>query len=439
MGQLDASIVSLAFPTLSRHFNATLGAVQWVGLSYLLVLVVFVPAAGRYADMVGRKLLYVYGFIVFVVGSVLCGLAPSLPLLDVCRGLQALGAAMLQANSVAIIALAVPRMQLGRAIGIQGAAQALGLSLGPAVGGLLIAAGGWRLIFLANVPLGILGAVAAWYLIPRSRELQERTPFDWLGLALFAPSLSALLLAISLGNELGWSSAGVLGALAAAVVLGFAFMRIESRRPWPMIDSRLFARTAFAAGIASGLLSYLVLFGALFVVPFFLEEKRGLAPGAAGICLTALPIAIGIVAPLAGLVADRLGARPLTVTGMVVSASALALLAELHGATALVIAWLALLGVGLGLFTPANNAAIMSAVPRAQSGAAGGILNMTRGLGTSLGLSLTGLVFAAVAGAHAEPSHLADGFTAACLFLAAVAVGAAVLATLRDDAPRRTG
>ena len=435
MGQLDASIVALAFPTLSREFHATLGLVQWVGLSYLLVLVALVPAVGRYADMVGRKLLYTYGFVVFVVGSALCGLAPNLPVLDGFRALQAIGAAMLQANSVAIIALAVPRNELGRAIGIQGAAQALGLSLGPAVGGLLIAAGGWRLIFFVNVPAGILGAIAGWYLIPRSRELQERTSFDWGGFALFAPSLVALLIVLSFGNQLGWSSSSVLAALVVAVALGVAFLRFELRRPAPMIDFVLFTRTAFSAGVASGLLSYLVLFGSLFVVPFFLENDLGLSTATAGACLMTLPIAIGIVAPLAGLRADRFGARPLTVAGMVVSAGALTLLAAVHDTTILVIGGLAALGIGLGLFTPANNAAIMGAVPRAQSGSASGILNMTRGLGTSLGLSLTGLVFAFVAGAHAEPRLVADGFTAACLFLAAVALAAALLAALPGATP----
>jgi MFS family permease len=386
MGQLDASIVSLAFPTLQRDFHATLGAVQWVGLSYLLVLVALVPAVGRAADMAGRKLLYIYGFVVFTVGSALCGIAPGLLALDGFRALQALGAAMLQANSVAIIALAAPREKLGRAIGIQGAAQALGLSLGPAVGGVLIAAGGWRLIFFVNVPAGILGAAAGWFLIPRSRELQERTRFDWLGLALFAPGLSALLVALSYGNE-------------------------------------------------SGLLSYLVLFGALFVTPFFLESDRGLSPGATGALLTALPIALGLVAPLAGRAADKLGARPLTVAGMAVSAAALVLLALAHETTALVGAWLALLGVGLGLFTPANNAAIMGAAPRAQSGSASGVLNMTRGLGTSLGLSLTGLVFAIVAGAHTDPGLVSEGFRAAALFLAGTAVAAGALAALRGGRP----
>jgi EmrB/QacA subfamily drug resistance transporter len=435
MGQLDASIVSLAFPTLKHDFHTTLGAVQWVGLSYLLTLVAIVPAVGRLADMVGRKLLYTYGFVVFIVGSVLCGLAPSLLALDAFRVLQAIGAAMLQANSVAIIALAVPREKLGRGIGIQGAAQALGLSLGPAAGGALIAAGGWRLIFFVNVPAGIIGTIAGWYLIPRSRELQRRSRFDWTGLALFVPALGGLLVALSYGNELGWGSAAVISALAAAVILGGAFVLVERIARAPMIDLRLFSRPAFSAGIASGLLSYLVLFGSLFVTPFFLESDRGLSPGTTGLLLTALPIALGLAAPLAGRAADRHGARPLTVTGMLLSAAALVLLAILHTSTAAVACELALLGVGLGLFTPANNAAIMGAAPRRQSGSASGVLNMTRGLGTSLGLSLTGLVFAIVAGPHAQPSLVATGFTASSFFLAATAVAAAVLAGLRGQSP----
>ena len=437
MGQLDASIVSLAFPTLTRDFHATLGAVQWVGLAYLLVLVALVPAVGRYADMVGRKLLYTYGFVVFIIGSALCGIAPNLLLLDGFRAVQAFGAAMLQANSVAIIVLAVPRERLGRSIGVQGAAQALGLSLGPSVGGALIAAGGWRLIFLVNVPVGMVGAIAGWYLIPRSRHLQQRSRFDWSGLALFAPGLVALLVALSFGNEVGWKSTTVLSTLAAALVFGLAFIRAERRSVAPMIDLRLFQRPAFSVGIASGLLSYLVLFGALFATPFFLEGDRGLSPGATGALVTALPIALGVVAPLAGRAADTVGARRLTVAGMLVAAAALVLLAFLHATTVELGVSLALVGVGLGLFTPANNAAIMGAAPREQSGVASGVLNMTRGLGTSLGLSLTGLVFAAIAGARAQPNLLANAFTVACLFLAGVAAAGALLASLRGAAPLR--
>ncbi|HVU76622.1 MAG TPA: DHA2 family efflux MFS transporter permease subunit [Gaiellaceae bacterium] len=415
MGQLDASIVTLALPTIERDFHSSLGSVQWVGLIYLLVLVSTVATIGQIADSVGRKLLYVYGFVVFLLGSLACGLAPSLLALDAFRAVQALGAAMMQANSVAIIALALPRERLGRGIGVQGAAQALGLSMGPAVGGALIALGGWRLIFFVNVPIGIVGSAAAWLLIPRSTHLNERRRFDWPGLALFMPALSTLLLAVSFGNEQGWLSPSILALFAAAATLGAAFVRRERQVRTPLIDLTLFSRPAFAGGVASGLLSYLVLFGTLFAVPFFLENEHGLSPGVTGGLLTILPISLAVAAPLAGNLADKVGARPLTSGGMCLAAATLLVVAACRGNETVLLVSLVPLGIGLGAFTPPNNAAIMAAAPRSQAGAAGGILNLTRGLGTALGLALTGLVFGL------------DGFVAATVFLAGAAVAAALL------------
>lgn len=430
MGQLDASIVSLAYPTLEHNFGSTLWAVQWVGLSYLLVLISLVIAVGRLADRFGRKLLYTYGFIVFSAGSALCGLAPNLVTLDGFRALQALGAAMMQANSLAIIALATPRERLGRAIGVQGAAQALGLALGPAVGGGLIALGGWRLIFLVNVPVGLIGTIAAVFLIPRSRELHE-SRFDWPGLALLAFGLVALLVAVSFGNQLGWHSPALIALFLTAAVLTVGFLRWERRTSSPLVDLRLFRQPAFAAGIASGLLAYLVLFGCLFVIPFFLEIAHGMPPEQVGLLLIALPVALAVTAPFAGRAADSYGSTPPTVTGMLIASIALLLLAVVHDGLFFLGSELTLLGIGLGLFTPANNAAIMAAAPRSQSGMTSGILNMTRGLGTSLGLSLTGLVFGTIAGAHAQSAHVVDAFVASVLFLAAVALLAAALSGLR--------
>lgn len=436
MNQLDASIVTVAFPTLQRDFHDSLGAVTWVGLSYLLVLVGLVTAVGRMADMVGRKLLYTYGFVVFIVGSALCGFAPSLDALIAFRVLQAVGAAMLQANSVAIIALALPKEKLGRGIGIQGAAQALGLALGPTVGGLLIALGGWRLIFFVNVPAGIVGTVMAWYLIPRSRHLQKRVPFDWLGLGLFFPAVAALLSAVSFGNSAGWTSPTILGLSVAAIVLGVGFIRHERRAPDPMLDLSLFKRVPFAAGVGSGLLSYIVLFGTLFVVPFYLERALHQGPARSGLLLGVMPIAFGITAPFAGRLAERLGARPLTVAGMALSAGTMAALVMAHASLGAIMIELAVLGIGLGMFTPPNNAAIMGSAPREQSGVASGVLNMSRGTGTVMGLAFTSLVFGLVAGSeHASASLVTRGFDASAAFVGIVALAAMVLAGLRGKSP----
>ncbi|MHB8293378.1 MAG: MFS transporter [Acidimicrobiales bacterium] len=433
MGQLDASIVTVAFPTMSNAFHQSLGAVEWVGLGYLLVLISMVTAVGRLADMVGRKLLYIYGFVLFIVGSALCGLAPTLPVLDAFRVLQGFGAAMLQANSVAIIVQAMPEDKIGKGIGVQGAAQALGLALGPAVGGLLIQVGGWPLIFYVNVPAGIIGTILGWYLIPRSRHLQARARFDWTGLALFVPAICAFLLAIT-GVQLRWDLYLIIGLFVVAAALLALFVRAERSNSSPMVDLTLFKRVPFTAGIASGLLSYLVLFGAMFVIPVFLERAQGLGPAATGAYLLAMPAALGIVAPFAGGLADKVGARPLTVGGMVLSAAALGVMSFFHGSIGIILIELVVLGAGLGAFTPPNNAAIMGAAPRAQSGVASGMLNMTRGMGTSMGLALTDLVFALVAGLHARAvGPITNGFSAAVLFLAVMAVLAMVLAAMRGN------
>ncbi len=435
MGQLDASIVVIAFPTMQHDFHSHLGAVEWVSVGYLLVLVAMVTAVGRFADMVGRKLLYIYGFGIFIIGTALCAVAPNLPTLIVFRLIQGFGAAMLQANSVALIVQAMPPEKLGRGIGVQGAAQALGLALGPAVGGFLLALGGWRLIFWVNVPAGVLGMALGWFLLPRSRHLAERRPIDWRGLGMFIVAVTGLLLAVTFGDESGWTSPPILIYFALLVVFGALFLRWESRSPAPMMDLSIFHRIPFSAGIGSGLLSYLVLFGTLFVGPYYLRTVGHMSPSAAGLNLLVLPLALGVTAPFAGRLADRVGARPLTVAGMVLTCASLLAIGLHHTTGAELLLELAAAGVGLGAFTPPNNAAIMGAAPRQHSGMASGILNMTRGLGTSMGVALTGLVFGLAAGtsaAHAESAPLvANGFGAAVLFLAGAALLAAVVAAIR--------
>ncbi|HEY3940874.1 MAG TPA: DHA2 family efflux MFS transporter permease subunit [Acidimicrobiales bacterium] len=427
MGQLDASIVTLALPSLQHTFHASVGAVTWVGLSYLLVLVASVAGVGRLADMVGRKLLYCYGFAVFIAGSALCGLAPSLGALDGFRVLQGVGAAMLQANSVAIVYLAVPEHSVGRALGVQGAAQALGLAFGPAVGGLLLAAGGWRLIFLVNVPAGLAGMVAGWLLIPRSRHLGARSRFDWRGLSLFVPAVAALTAAVSFGDDRGWASPPILGGLVAGGILATGFVAWERRAAAPLLDRTLFGRRAFSVGVTGSFLANLVLFGVLFVAPFYLERGLGVGAARAGLELTVMPLCLGLVAPVAGRLSDRVGSRSLTVTGMLVVAGALGAAVALGPGHAVFVVALAVAGVGLGLFIPANNAAVMSCTPKAESGVASGVLNMARGMGTALGLVLTGLVYALAASPR-------GGLRSSLIFLAAVAGAAGAIALLSGSA-----
>ena len=436
MGQLDVSIVTVAMPALRGSFGGSLGSVEWVTLAYLLVLVSFVAPVGRVADVLGRKLVYCYGFAVFALGSAACGFAPNLPTLVIFRAVQAIGAAMLQANSVALIATALPRGRLGRGIGIQGAAQALGLALGPSVGGALVSLAGWRWIFFVNVPVGACGVALGLLLLPRTRDLSAHTRFDWPGLASLVPATAALPLALSYGRDLGFARPVVVVFFAIAV-LGFAAFSVrELRAAVPLVDLTLFRTARFTAGIASGLLSYAVLFGVLFALPFQLELGLGLRPGVGGLTLTVVPAAIGITAPIAGRLADRHGPRLFTVGGMAATAIGLAVLAAGQSRLGAVCAALALVGVGIGSFTPPNNASIMASAPRVQAGVAGGLLNMTRGLGTALGVALAGVTLDVGTREHGS----LRGFTATSVLLASLALAAGLIALAeRPGAPVSAG
>ena len=426
MGQLDASIVTVALPRMGRDLGVSLGAVEWVALAYLLVLVATVATVGRIADAIGRKLLYVYGFGVFTVGSVLCGLAPTLAVLLAARVLQAIGAAMLQANSVALITEAMPPPMLGRAIGVQGSAQALGLALGPAIGGILLSLAGWRLIFLVNLPAGVIGLTLGWFLLPRSRSRRELGAPDSLGAVLLALAAMGPLVYLSLAGREGYTNVVLLACLAAGVAAAVGFVRRERRVEAPLIDLSMLRRRGLPSGLSSGLVSYLALFGTLFIVPYYLSADRDSA-ALIGLQLAVLPIAIGLTAPFAGRLVNRVGARWLTGGGLVLTAVGMLEIAFVHG-TPGILAGLALMGVGLGSFTPANNAAVMSASPAGHAGVTGGVLNMTRGLGTALGVAVAGALF--TAGAGVAGAHVAQAGVAAVGHGLTIALGALGLVTL---------
>ena len=401
MGQVDASIAQLVLPDVEAAFHASIGAAAWVSIAYLLVAAAMLPVFGRLADMFGRKLLYCGGFVVFVAGSALCGMAPSLDTLVAARVLQALGAGLLQANSIAIIVAAAAAPRRGRALGVQSAAQAVGLSAGPALGGFLIAALGWRWVFWINLPVGLLGAVLGFLVLPRTeRPAGAVTPgiatFDLAGAVLLVPSLGLLMFALNEAGHAGPRSPLLIGPLLVGVLLLIGFVRREQRTRSPLIHLGLFRNTVFVAGNVAGLLSYATLFGAFFVLPFVLEQAYGDSSLAAGLRLTVIPAALGLVAPVSGALYDRLGARFLTVSGMAAALVGLLVLSFALGTGRLTLATaaLAVFGIGQGLFTAPNNSAIMASASAEQSGQAGGVLFVMRSLGMSLGISLASVIMA---------------------------------------------
>src|SRR5438309_8946892 len=235
MGQVDSSIAQMLLPRLELEFGARLSTVSWVAVAYLLAMAAFLPIFGRLADMVGRKLLYTGGFLLFVLSSALCGLAPSLPVLIAFRVLQAVGAALLSSNSVAIVVAAAGPAQRGRALGIQAAAQAVGLSAGPAIGGLLLDMLDWRWVFWINVPVGLAGTVMGWFVLPPTKHLPNDARFDWKGAVLIAPALTAVMAVLNEGYAWGATSPLLFACVALAVILLALFIGSERRAAVPLI------------------------------------------------------------------------------------------------------------------------------------------------------------------------------------------------------------
>jgi EmrB/QacA subfamily drug resistance transporter len=398
MGQLDASIAQLVLPVLERDFNYDLGLISWVAIAYTLTLTVLLPVFGRLADVYGRKTLYTIGFLLFVVGSGLCGVALDLPFLIGCRVFQAVGAAWLQTNSIAIVVNAAGRHHRGRAIGLQSAAQAVGLSAGPAIGGFLIHVLSWRWVFWINVPIGLLGAAIGWFVLPQTKTHADDEQFDWRGGLLLAPTLTALVLAINQGHAWGVRSPAFLCCVLAPALLLPLFIGWEKRQRAPLLDIMLFRQHAFWAGNLAGLLSYAMLFGVFFLMPFVSERTYHEGALQAGLRLMVVPAFIGLLSPLSGALYDRVGPRPLATAGMMLSFSSFVWLtvALRPGQSSLLPLTLALamFGIGQGLFTSPNNSSVMAAAPEHHLGQAGGLLNVTRSFGTSLGVAAAAAVLA---------------------------------------------
>ncbi|MDA8388692.1 MAG: MFS transporter [Nitrospiraceae bacterium] len=398
MSALDVSIVNIAMPTLKTDFNVSMALVEWTAMAYMLTLTIFLPLFGRLADMYGRSKLYNTGFVVFTIGSFFCGMAPSMQFLIGSRVLQAVGAGLLQANAVAIITAAFPAYERGRAIGIQGATQAVAMAVGPFVGGLIISAIGWRYIFYVNLPIGALGTLAGLLILPRDKKKEQKETVDYVGTALFSGGLLFLVLGFNKLVKLGLHSPTIMLYFGLAAVLIALFIITEMKVKYPLVDLKMFRNFTFSAGNFTGMLSYYVLFAIMFLMPFYLERVVGYSVALTGSLLTPIPLAMAFVAPIAGSVSDRRGPRLMTTTGMLLCALACFLLLMLGTGSHIVylVGILIMLGMGMGFFTPPNNSSIMGAAPKDKLSVAGALLNMMRSLGLIFGVDISGLIFASL-------------------------------------------
>lgn len=449
MGQIDASMTQVLLPRLEVEFGARLSSVSWVAVAYLLAMASFAPIFGRLADMFGRKLLYTTGFVIFIAGSALCGYAPDLPSLVLFRILQAVGGALITANSVAIVVMAMGPEERGRGLGLQSAAQAIGLGAGPAVGGLILDTLGWQWAFWINVPLGVAGAILGWLILPQTGKLPEGQSFDWRGAILIAPAMTAFVAVLNEIHALGPTSPILIACLLTGIACAFLFVRAERRASSPLLDLELLAKPAFLLGNAANFASYAALFGVFFLAPFALVRIYDDSALAAGLRLSVLPVMLGLLAPVGGMLYDRLGPRVPTSCGMLVCIAGLALLYFFLDGTAanlwLVTLALAVIGVGQGLFISPNTSAIMSAAPATETGQAGSVLNVVRLLGISTGVAGASTLFALMIG-RGDGSTLdlpADALVAAgrdvILLLVCLAGVAAAISLVRPRAAASAG
>lgn len=431
MGQLDASIVTIAYPALRSELDSSYGAVEWVSLSYLVVLAVLLVPLGRAGDARGRKLLYVWGFAVFAAASAGCALAPSLAWLLAARAVQGAGAALLQANSVALVALSAPPQQRRSALAVQAGAQALGLALGPVVGGALVQTVGWRWVFGVNVPIGAVAIVAGQLLLPRTRERAERARADLPGGVLLGLASVALLLALSSVSGLDWPAPVAVALLAVAVVAAAFLVPVERRRVAPLIPLGVLSAPGAGFGLVTAAAGYLLLFAPLALYPVVITGRAGGA-GIVGLVLAALPVgfAVGALLLTAG-PGSRLAWSDTgrVRAGAVVAAAALAGLAGAGSRLAVLVPLLLLLGAAIGVLAPANNALVMAAAPPRDSAVTGGLISVTRAWGTALAVALP------VLAAHHLSPRSAE--VAVALPLAALAVTIGVLAPASHRGDRR--
>jgi EmrB/QacA subfamily drug resistance transporter len=439
MVTLDNLVVSTALPTIRVDLGATLESLEWTVNAYTLSFAVFLLPAAALGDRLGRRRMFLGGLAVFIGASALAALAPSTAALIAARAVQGAGAAIVAPLSLTLLSEAFPAERRGVAIGIWSGVSGLGVALGPLVGGAVVEGLDWQWIFWINVPVGLL-------LFPFARRALAESfgpasSLDVRGLFLGGLGLLAIVFGIVRGNPAGWASATVLGSLIAGVGLLAAFVLHESRTPEPLLPMRFFRSRGFAATSVVSLIMYLGIFGSIFFFTQVFQTAQGLGPLDAGLRTlpwTGMPM---IVAPIAGLLSDRIGARPLMVAGLALQSVAIAWLAtvaEVGTPYVELVPGFVLGGTGMALvFAPAANAVLSSVRPE-EAGQASGATNAIREVGGVMGVAVLAAVFSANGG-YESPAAFMDGVQPALYVGAAVLALGALAAMLVPGRPRSVG
>jgi EmrB/QacA subfamily drug resistance transporter len=391
---LDTTIVNVALPSIRHDLHASVSGLQWTIDAYALVLASLLMLAGSTADRIGRRRVFQVGLVTFSLGSLLCGLAPTLGLLIAFRVLQAIGGSMLNPVAMSIVrnVFEDPR-ERAMAIGIWGGVFGVSMALGPIVGGALVDTVGWPAVFFVNVPIGLAGVVLTALYVPESRAARPRR-LDPVGQLLVIVALSTLTYAIIEAPRSGWTSTETIALFTVAAAAFAALIAFELRRKEPLLEMRFFRSAPFAGASAIAILAFAALGGFLFLNTLYLQDVRGLSPFHAGLYMLPMAGMLVVFAPLSGRLVGRVGSRPSLVIGggaLVVSAVILTRLTP-STLTGYLLGSYFLAGIGLGLLNPPITNTAVSGMPPSQAGVAAAIASTSRQVGVTLGVAVIGAI-----------------------------------------------
>ncbi|WP_347911927.1 MFS transporter [Pseudomonas grandcourensis] len=443
LSSLGTSIANVGLPTLAEAFSASFQAVQWVVLAYLLSITALIVSVGRLGDLMGRRRLLLIGIALFTVASLLCALAPNLWLLVAARALQGVGAATMMALTMALVSGAVPKEKMGSAMGVLGTMSAIGTSLGPTLGGVLIAQVGWQGIFLLNLPLGVLAIGLAWRFLPVDRHemTSTRPDFDALGTLVLVLTLLAYALAMTLGR----GSFGPLNtALLLVAIIGLmVFVFVEQTAASPLVKLAMLRNPLLSAGFAMSSLVTTVVMATLVVGPFYLSAALGLSAVSVGLVMSAGPLVAAFAGVPAGRLVDRWGAQRSSTVGLIAMLTGTCILPVVPMSVGVLgyLVPLVVLTAGYALFQAANNTAVMADIESQQRGVVSGLLGLSRNLGLITGASVMGAVFAFGTASddilQAQPEAIAQGMRLTFAVAAGLILLALVLGTVSKIVSRR--
>ena len=395
----DTGAVNISLPQVMTSYQTNISTVSWVLLSYLLTTTSLLLPAGRLGDFIGRKKIYILGFIIFIAGSALCGISQSPWQLILFRILQGVGASMLQTNSFAIVAAVFPVRQRGKGLGFNSTLAAIGITSGPAIGGLIVHIVGWRGIFFLNIPVGLVGTVLAHLVLkeelvsPPPTEKHQRH-FDLAGAGLASVGIVSLMIGLSLGQKGNWHSTNTLLFLGCAAFALAAFPWFESRRKHPLVDIKLFKNRTFVFNNVARLICFLATSSNSLLMPFFLQVISGYSPFKAGLFIAPLSVVFALISPISGWLTNYITTRILTSIGMAIMGLSLYSFSQLNPSSGYsdILGGLLLLGLGVGLFQTPNNTSVMDSVPKESFGIASGILALVRQTGHALGIAIASTI-----------------------------------------------